>query len=76
MSNDVSFWRTRIEGRVELQARLNVDGSVSGVRFLEPVHPDLANAATALVRNWRREPAMVRGVPVAVPIRMTVDFRK
>jgi TonB family protein len=76
VSHDVSFWKNRIEGRVELQARLNVDGSVSGVTLVEPVHPDLASAATVIVRQWRREPARVRGVAVEVPIRMTVDFRK
>jgi TonB family protein len=73
---DISFWKNKLEGRVELQARLNVDGSVSGLRIVEPVHPDLATAAEVIVRNWRREPARVRGVPVEVPIRMTVDFRR
>jgi TonB family protein len=76
VAGDVSFWKNKLEGRVELQARLNVDGSVSGLRVVEPVHPDLATAAEVIVRNWRREPARVRGVPVEVPIRMTVDFRK
>lgn len=75
-AGDVSFWKNRIEGRVELQARLGVDGSLSAVRVLEPVHPDLATAAAAIVRQWRREPALVRGVPVEVPIRMTVDFTR
>jgi TonB family protein len=75
-AGDISFWKNRIEGRVELQARLNVDGSVSSVRIVEPVHPDLARAAETIVRHWRREPATVRGVPVEVPIRMTVDFRR
>lgn len=76
VADDVSFWKNRIEGRVELQARLNVDGSVSAVRIVEPVHPDLASAAEVIVRHWRREPARVRGVPVEIPIRMTVDFRR
>jgi TonB family protein len=76
VAGDVSFWKNRLEGRVELQARLNVDGSVSGLRIVEPVHPDLATAAEVIVRNWRREPARVRGVAVEVPIRMTVDFRR
>lgn len=76
VADDISFWRNRIQGRVELQARLNVDGSLSAVRVLEPVHPDLASAAEVIVRHWRREPALVRGVPVEVPIRMTVDFRR
>ena len=76
VAQDISFWKNRIQGRVELQARLNVDGSVSAVRIVEPVHPDLASAAEVIVRNWRREPARVRGVAVEVPIRMTVDFRR
>lgn len=75
-SGDIAFLKTRMHGRVELQARLNVDGSVSAVRILEPAHPDLANAAEVIVRHWRREPARVRGVPVEVPIRMTVDFTR
>ncbi len=76
VTGDISFWKNRIEGRVELQARLNVDGTLSGVRIVEPVHPDLASAAEIIVRHWRREPARVRGVPVEVPIRMTVNFRR
>jgi TonB family protein len=76
VAGDISFWKNRIEGRVELQARLNVDGSVSAVRIVEPAHPDLARAAETIVRHWRREPATVRGVAVEVPIRMTVDFRR
>ena len=76
VAGDISFWKNRIEGRVELQARLNVDGSVSAVQIVEPAHPDLARAAETIVRHWRREPATVRGVAVEVPIRMTVDFRR
>ena len=34
---EISFWRNKIGGRVELQARLGVDGSISAVRFVEPV---------------------------------------
>ena len=75
-ARDISFWKNRIEGRVELQARLGVDGSLTGIRFVEPVHPDLATAAASIVRQWRPEPARVRGVPVEVPIRMTVDFTR
>ena len=76
VAGDISFWKNKLEGRVELQARLNLDGSVSGLRIIEPVHPDLATAAEVIVRNWRREPARVRGVAVEVPSRMTVDFRR
>jgi TonB family protein len=76
VARDVSFWKNRIEGRVELQARLTADGSLSGVHVVEPVHPDLATAAEAIARQWRRQPALLRGVPVEVPVRMTVDFTR
>jgi TonB family protein len=76
VTRDVSFWSNRIEGRVELRAHLMVDGSLSGLRLVEPVHPDLASAAETIVRQWRREPVRVRGIPVEIPIRMTVDFRR
>lgn len=75
VAGDVSFWKNRIAGRVELQARLGVDGSLNAVRVIEPVHRDIAMAAEAIARQWRREPARLRGVPVEVPIRMTIDFR-
>ncbi|HEV3060044.1 MAG TPA: M56 family metallopeptidase [Vicinamibacterales bacterium] len=74
-ARDVSFRKNRIAGRVELRARLGVDGSPTAVRIVEPAHPDLAMAAQAIVRQWRREPALVRGVPVEIPIRLTVDFQ-
>jgi TonB family protein len=74
-TRDVSFRKNRIAGRVELLARLGVDGSPTAVRIVEPAHPDLAMAARAIVRQWRREPALVRGVPVEIPIRLTIDFQ-
>jgi TonB family protein len=74
-TRDISFRKNRIAGRVELQARIGVDGSPTAVRIVEPAHPDLAMAAQAIVRQWRREPARVRGVPVEIPIRLTVDFQ-
>lgn len=76
VARDVSFWKNRIEGRVELQARLGADGSLSAVHVVEPAHPDLASAAAAIARQWRREPALLRGIPIEVPVRMTVDFTR
>jgi beta-lactamase regulating signal transducer with metallopeptidase domain len=74
-AGDVSFRHNRLAGRVELQARLGVDGAATALRFVEPAHPDLARAATDIVRQWRGEPARLRGVPVEVPIRLTIDFK-
>jgi beta-lactamase regulating signal transducer with metallopeptidase domain len=72
---EVSFRHNRLAGRVELQARLGVDGAATALRFVEPAHPDLARAATDIARQWRGEPARLRGVPVEVPIRLTIDFK-
>jgi len=74
-SSDASFRNIRMEGRVELRARLAVDGSLAGLRVIEPAHPALAQAAEAMVRQWRPDPVRLRGVPVEVPVRLTVDFR-
>ena len=75
VTGDVAFRRDRIAGRVVLQARLGVDGWPTAVRIVEPTHPDLAIAAEDIMRQWHREPARLRGVPVEVPIRMTIDFK-
>jgi TonB family protein len=74
-SSDASFRNIKMEGRVELRARLAVDGSLAGLHVIEPAHPALAQAAEAMVRQWRPDPVRLRGVPVEVPVRLTVDFR-
>jgi hypothetical protein len=76
IAHDVTFREDRMEGRVELHARLGVDGWPTAISVVPPAHPDLASAAEVIFRQWHREPARLHGVPVEVPMRMTVDFRR
>jgi TonB family protein len=65
-----------IEGAVPLEAVIAGDGSVQSVRVLTAqVHPDLAIAAVDAVRQWKFEPTLLNGKPVAIKMKVTIDFR-
>jgi protein TonB len=63
----------KIQGRVVLQILIGVDGRVQDVRVLESV-PALDAAAIRTVRQWRFEPALLRGRPVSSWARTPIDF--
>ena len=63
-----------IQGIVIIQATIGVDGSVVGAEVLRPV-PFLDQAALDAVRQWRFTPTRLNGVPVAVIMTVTVNFR-
>lgn len=64
----------RIEGSVELRARVGRTGQIISVT---PVSgPDLlASAAAAAVRDWRYEPTFIDGDPVETQADITIVFR-
>jgi len=64
----------RIEGSVELRARVGRTGQIIGVT---PVSGPalLASAAAAAVREWRYEPTFVDGDPVETLADITIVFR-
>jgi TonB family protein len=65
-----------IEGAVPLEAVIAGDGSVQTVRVLtSSVHPDLAIAAVDAVRQWKFEPTLLNGKPVAIKMKVTIEFR-
>lgn len=65
-----------IEGTVPIEAVIAGDGSVQTVRVLtSEVHPDLAIAAVDAVRQWKFEPTLLNGKPVAIKMKVTIDFR-
>jgi len=67
--------RTRgLTGTVVLEARVETDGAVKNVTVVSSPHPELSAAAVAALQNERWNAATVRGVPVAVPIRLTIEF--
>jgi len=66
--------KQRIEGSVELRARVGRTGQIIGVTPVSgPVL--LASAATAAVREWRYEPTFIDGDPVETQADITIVFR-
>jgi periplasmic protein TonB len=65
--------RTRTEGRVTIECRIDSSGRVVDARVLEG-HPILSPAALAAVRQWAYTPTLLNGVPVSVIMTVTVRF--
>jgi len=62
-----------IEGTVRLKVHITKDGNVDSVKVLSG-EPVLAHAAAEAVRQWRYQPTLVDGKPVAVVTTVTVEF--
>jgi protein TonB len=65
---------TRTEGAVELEAIIGKDGTIEELKVLKG-HPLLVKAALEAVRQWRYEPTLLNGEPVAVITEITVNFK-
>ncbi len=65
---------TRLEGIIELQARVSKSGSISGVKQLSG-DPVLGRAAMDAVRQWKYKPYFLNGEPVEVETQVTVNFK-
>jgi protein TonB len=63
----------RVEGKVVLEALIDEQGRVDGVRVLTSV-PLLDAAAVNAVRAWRYTPTLLNGVPVSVLMTVSVSF--
>ncbi|MGA7926511.1 MAG: TonB family protein [Candidatus Sulfotelmatobacter sp.] len=64
----------RIQGAVVLEVRIGRDGAIERVKLLSG-QPLLANAAIAAVKQWRFKPRLVKGQPVGMQTRVTLNFR-
>jgi TonB family protein len=62
-----------VQGLVILEATIDTDGSVTGIKVLRSI-PDLDQAAINAVRQWRYQPTLLNGQPVAVMTTVTVNF--
>lgn len=67
--------KEKVQGVVIVQTVIEKDGTVSRVRFIKRLHPSLDEAAAEAIRQWRFEPALLEGEPVAVHYNLTVNFR-
>lgn len=63
--------RSRLQGVVGVEARIERTGCVSEARVVRPVHPMLDAPAVRAVSRWRYETTTLNGEPV--PLVMTVD---
>jgi len=65
-----------IEGHVVFSLLIQADGSVSDIRILESEPPGVFDqVAMEAMRQWRYEPAMYQGAPVAIRARQPFEFR-
>ena len=64
----------RIQGLVLLDVHIGTDGSVQGVRIAGGP-PQLAQASSDAVKQWRFQPHTVKGRAVAVHTTVTLSFR-
>jgi protein TonB len=70
--------RAKIQGSVEVEAVVGVDGTVVDARIVRGLDPGLDEQALIAVRDWRFVPGAMNGqpVPVLVWIELTFTIRK
>ena len=66
--------RRGVTGDVVLEIVVTRDGSVGDVKVLQSLGLGLDQRAIAAVRQWRFEPARLRGTPVDVVVEVAVEF--
>lgn len=62
-----------VQGAIMLNALVGVDGSVQEVKVISG-NPQLAQAATDAVRQWRFQPRLLRGQPARFEARIRILF--
>jgi TonB family protein len=64
----------KVTGVVILEAIVDEQGNVAGIRPLKSPDQRLTDAASAAVKQWKYEPATLQGKPVAVYLTVTIKF--
>jgi len=69
--------RARVQGTVELEAVVRIDGTVGAVRVLKSLDTvyGLDDAAVAAARNWLFQPGQYRGKAAPVVVTLSLDFK-
>lgn len=65
----------KIEGAVLLSAVIEADGSVTGISVERSLDAGLDNNAVETVKRWQFKPAEKDGAPVAVSVKIEINFR-
>jgi len=64
------------QGTVFLDVKVRADGTVSAITIAHSSgHPVLDRAALRAVREWRFDPALLLGAPVATSVRLPIRFQ-
>jgi len=66
--------RARVEGTVTLECVVQADGAIGEVRVAKALHPGLDQEAIKAVKQWRFEPGLKDGKPVAVRVTLEISF--
>jgi TonB family protein len=69
-----SLRAANVDATVVVEGRVGVDGLLKDLRVQAPVEPDLAVAASTAVQQWRWSTTRLDGVPIEVPITITIHF--
>ena len=64
---------TRTQGAVVLDCIIDEHGNVTQMKLVSG-HPLLVEAAFAAVQQWKYQPTLLNGTPVAVEMHVTVNF--
>jgi len=64
---------TRTQGVVVLDCVIDQQGNVTQMKLVSG-HPLLVQAALNAVRQWKYQPTLLNGIPVAVEMEVTVKF--
>jgi TonB family protein len=67
--------RDKAQGVVEVSATVQTDGSVTDVRVIRKLHPDLDANGIATVRKWKFSPAVLNGRPVPAIVEIELVFK-
>ena len=66
--------QVRVQGVVTLEATIDREGNVTGVKVINSTHPLLIQSAVDAVRQWKYRPTLLNGEPVEVVTTVTVKF--
>jgi feruloyl esterase len=67
--------KQRIEGTVTLSMIIGTDGRAHDLKVVKSLEPSLDANAIEAVKNWKFAPATKDGHPVAVEMRLEVDYK-
>lgn len=73
-SYEAGAQRDGVEGLVTLAARVQMDGSIAGVRVVRGLDPRLDLSAISAFTQWRFVPAMRDGRPVELEVLVQIPF--